>query len=88
MCYILLRRGRRIAVGRSLLKPCAKQHMSPSQSAHVNVQHPLPKKKFSGCTLQSFILFSNKKFHSGNFRWMLEDSLLIARNLFVIKVNS
>ena len=45
MCYILLRRGRRIAVGRSLLKPCAKQHMSPSQSAHVNVQHPLPKKK-------------------------------------------
>ena len=35
-----------IVVGRSVpIKPCAKQHTSPLQSAHVNVQHPLQKQK-------------------------------------------
>ena len=35
-----------IVVGRSLpIKLCAKQHTSPLQSAHVNVQHPLQKQK-------------------------------------------
>ena len=41
----MLKRAWRIAIGRSLLKPHAEQHMSPSQSAHVDVQHPIPKKK-------------------------------------------
>ena len=35
-----------IVVGRSVpIKPCAKQHTSPLQSARVNVQHPLQKQK-------------------------------------------
>ena len=41
----MLTRAWRIAIGRSLLKPRVEQHMSPSQSAHVDVQHPPKKEK-------------------------------------------